>query len=187
MSWSVNIGWYGQRQRHYNHIKSYKNTLMCYYLCCCLCVSSFGLFTVFLFYVWYLLFTPVSLIFTPNSLATNAPKWFRMRDAQMRWGWGGGDRVGSHGWNGGVLGLVHEAKHACDLTFEPNSQIQTPVWLPIPQGIGESSSADHMWVRYCSRDWNLIVYPPPYVQNGLVPFLCHGLTQLREYDQILPP
>ena len=54
--------------------------LLCYYLCWCLSVSHFGAF---------LFFHPIPAFnadlpdFTPNSLATNLPMWYRVNGAQL--------------------------------------------------------------------------------------------------------
>ena len=57
--------------------------------------------------------------------------------------WGGGGGVGSHGWRGGVPGLVRVFNQAGGLTCQPDSQFLIPVRLPFPQRTGEFSSADH--------------------------------------------
>ena len=155
--------------------------LLPYYLCCCICAFSFGLFPVLPFSVRFLIYTMISLIFTPDSLATNSSVWHRTRGAWMGEGRMGGG--GSHGWRGGVLGLVHVVTRARDLTCQPNPRFQIPVRIPVMQGTGSLISTDHMWVRSRNSDFNLSIYPPLYVKKGFVPFLCHGPTQLREYNQ----
>ena len=51
--------------------------------------------------------------------------------------------MGSHGWIGGVLVFVGKVELARDLMFQPDDLIRIPVRLPVSQGTGESSSADH--------------------------------------------
>ena len=119
--------------------------------------------------------------YAPNSLATNFPVLYCVWCAQL----GGGG--GSHGWLGVNIGFMRKFNREFDLTCQPDSRFRIPVCLPVPQGTGGSSSADHMWVRSCDRDYDSTGYPTMYMKNGLVHFLCHGLTQLREYNQVFPP
>ena len=60
-----------------------KKTLLFYYPCCRPRVSDFGLFTDLPFSVQSLLCALISLIFKPNSFATNLPVWLRVRGAWM--------------------------------------------------------------------------------------------------------
>ena len=97
-----------------------------------------------------------------------------------------GDGVGLHGWRGGIIDFVREVKLTRNLTCQSDPWLQISVRIPIPQVTEGSRSADHTWVRYCNRNFNSTIYPPSYVQKGFVHFCCHGLPQLREYDQGLP-
>ena len=55
--------------------------------------------------------------------------------------------------------------------------------VPVLQGNGEASSADHAEVRPRNRDCDPSINPVLHVRNGFVNFCCHELTQIREYDQ----
>ena len=84
----------------------------------------------------------------------------------------------SHGWRVGAPGLVHVFNWAGVLTYQNYSQFRIPFRIPLPQGTGEPISADHSWVGHCDGNYDSTVYPPPYLRQGLVPFLCHESTQL---------
>ena len=95
--------------------------------------------------------------------------------------------LSQQGWRVGVLCLVWKVNCACDLTFQPDYQFWFPVWIPVMQGTGGLSSADRTWIRSCNRDFNLTVYPSPYMRKGLVPFLWNSSTQLHKCNQGFPP
>ena len=149
--------------------------LLFYFLWCRLCVSSFGSFPVFLFYrpipAFYAyipaLYTKIHCYVFSTCSTTRG----------LRAGVGG---VGSHGWLGGVPGLVHVFNQLVSLTCQPDYRFRIPVRLPFPQGTGDSSSEDHLWVGPHNRDFDLTVYPPPYLQKGFVHFSLHDSTKLRE-------
>ena len=152
-----------------------------FFSCCRLCISSFGSF-------------PISPVSHPipdfyakiSALYADIPCYlgfyvrYRARCATgMGWGY--------LGWSGGILGLVRVFNQAWILTWQPDSWCRIPVQIPFPQGTGDLSSADHSWIGPCNVDFNLIVYPPPYLRKGFFPFLCHDSTQLREYNQGFHP
>ena len=96
---------------------------------------------------------------------------------------GGG--VGSHGWRRSVHGFAREIILACNLMCQPEAWCWVPVCPPVPQGTGELSSADHLWVWSC--DCDSTVYSTPHMRNGFVHFHCHDLTQICNYNQSFPP
>ena len=100
---------------------------------------------------------------------------------------GGGGGVGSHGWCGGVPGLVRFFNQVVGLTCQPDSQFQIPVRIHFLQGTGGSSSVYHLWVGPYDRNYGSTIYPPPHLQKGSGSFCCHDSDQLREYNQGFPP
>ena len=120
----------------------------------------------------------ISLLTSPCGIACAVCKWVEVEV-------GGG--MGSYGWCEGILGFTRKFLLARDLMYQLDSQFRVPVRLPVPQGTGESISADHTWVKYRNSNWDLTVYPDLHVQTGFIHYCCHNLTQLREYDQVLPP
>ena len=160
---------------------TYKKGLLCYYLCCRLCVSSFGSFPIFCFPSdpWFLRLFPfflrqiLLLLYPPGGTTCTVHEW-------------GGGGV-SQGWRVGVLGLLCLVKCAWNSTCQPDSLFWIPVRIPVLKGTGESISADHTWVIYCNSDCYSTVYSPLWLRNVFFPFLCYGSTQLHEYVQGLPP
>ena len=109
------------------------------------------------------------------------------------WPWGA---RAVHKWGGG--GMVHTGGkffHRCareiimarNLLFQPNARCWIPVWLLVPQGPGKSSSTDRLWVWPHDVNNNMTVNPALYMQNGFIHFFCHESTQIRKYNQVLPP
>ena len=56
---------------------------------------------------------------------------------------GGGGGRGVPVWIGGVCSLVRGVTWACSLICQTNSQLRIAALLPLPQGTGEPSSAEH--------------------------------------------
>ena len=121
-----------------------------------------------------LIFTPKSLLCTPQSRAILVPTCGTARGARL----GGGG--GSLGWRGGVLGLIRVLNRAWILTWQPDSRLRIPSWLPFQQWTGETSSADDSWIGPRNGDCDLAVYPPPYLRKGFFPFICHESNKLWE-------
>ena len=152
---------------------------MFYYLWCRLCVSSFGPFPSFPFFLsdpWFFHRCLYFLRRNPLLLVSHVLYHKRCTSGE-----------GVHGWCGDVPGLIRVFTQACDLTSQPDYRFRIPVQLLFPQGTGELSSADHTWIISCNCDFDLAVCPPPYVQKRFFPFICHGSTQLREYNQGFSP
>ena len=149
-------------------------TLLFYYLYCYLCISYVGAFPGFPYNPWFL------------CLNTMLP-WFLRAVTHVVHDGGGAGRGGYIGWSGGTLGLVHVFKRACSLTWQPYFCLRIPAWILFPRGTGEPSSANKLWIGPHNGDCNSTVYSPPYLQKGFFPFLWHYLTQLQEYNQVLPP
>ena len=103
--------------------------------------------------------------------------WYYMWGEWVREG-----EVGFHGWSRYVIALEHKIILARNLMCQPEARCRVPVWLPVPQGTGESNSADHSWVWHSYRDCDEKIYPALHVQNGFVYFCCHELTQSCEYN-----
>ena len=137
-----------------------------------------GRFTFSRFPVQSLIFTPISLLYTPKSPDTFFSMCSVARSAR---------EGGVHWWCGGVPGLVRVFNQAVDLTCQPNSRFRIPVRIPFPQGTGESISSHHLLVGHCDGDCDLTIYPPLYLLQGFGNFFCHESAQLQEYDQGLPP
>ena len=149
----------------------YKDTLLLDYLYFRLCISSFGVFPVF---------CPIPTFYVkiPALYSKILSYLILYRFYPTRCVTGGS----SLGWQGGPLGLVRVFKWACSLTCQPDSWFWIPVWLLLPQGAGEPSSA----LGPCNGNCYSTVYPPLYFQKGFLPFLCHESSQLQEYDQGFP-
>ena len=109
----------------------YFRTLLCYFLC------------------WSLSVSPCWSYFRPiPALYANIPAFYskifpssatvdcRTRGARMRGG-------GSHGWRRIVCGFARKIILARNIMCQPEAQCHVLVQLPVPQGTGESSSADH--------------------------------------------
>ena len=112
-------------------------TLLFYSIWYRLCVSSFGSFSIF----------PFSRLipgFYSNisTLYARIPCYVFSTCSTAH-----GARVevgeGSHEWCGGVPCLIHVLNQGGGLIYQPDSWLWISVRLPLPQGTGESSSADH--------------------------------------------
>ena len=154
-------------------LKYYMGKLTFYCLCCCISVSLSVLFSLFCspsdpcFICQFPCFLRQIILLLPPLCSYVC--------AVRKWGEGG-----SHGWCGVVLGFVFKVKHDYNLMWQPDSQFWMPVRIPVLQGTGVLSSADHTWVRSSNHNCNSTVYPSPYVWNGFVHFCCNSLTQLRK-------
>ena len=136
------------------------------------------------------LFRLISHLFTPHSLTTIFLVCYLMCGAQNGLGWltgGGVGGGGSYGWHVDFLCLACKIMSVRDLMCQPRARCRVPVRLPVPQVTGEPRSADHTWVQYRNRNYNLTIYPTLHVRNWFIHFRCHDLNQLREYNQGLPP
>ena len=152
-------------------VLEYGTTLLCYCLCWFLSVSPFVLFYAICFTSdpWFIRQLPCFL-----GQLSHYYLLCVVLCVQCTKG-----RGVSHGWRGGVLGSARKFKLAMDLMCQPNSWVQFPVYLPVPQGTVYTSSTYHTWVLSCNGNWKLTVYPVVYVWNGFVHFFWHGLTQLH--------
>ena len=152
--------------------------LICYFLCWSLFDSSF-----------WSDFHPIPELYA--NMPAFPPKIFPLSMAvgchthgvQMR---GVGGRTGTHGWQVIIHGCVCKNILARGLMCQSEAQFQVPVRISVPQGTGESSSADHAWVRPRERNFNLTVNPYLYVRNGFINFSFHVLTQIWEWEQGFP-
>ena len=124
---------------------------------------QYPLLVCFLFYFQSLLYTLIYLLFTPSSLTTNFPVWYRVRSAQMVCREGGGCMGGIEVF----FGLAHKFMLAHDLMYHPNAQLRVPVCLPVPQGPGESRYTDHTWVQSCNHNCDLTIFQPQTWEMGL--------------------
>ena len=97
-----------------------------------------------------LIFTPKLLLFKTMSCAAWDFTCGTACGARAR---GGGYPV----WLGGVCSLVRGVTRACSLTCYPDPQFLVPAQIPFPQGTGEPSSADHLWVGPRNGDCNVSV------------------------------
>ena len=93
----------------------------------------------------------------------------------------------SLGWHGGVLDLLRVLNRACSLTWQSDSWFRIPDRLLFPLETREQIPTDHLWIGPCNSAYNLTIYPPLYLLKRFFPFICHDLTQLREYNQVFPP
>ena len=131
---------------------------------------------------WYIRWFPcflrwiISLIISPCGNPCAVREWR---------GVGGGERLNE--WCGGVLWFMSKVKLVRNLMCQPDSWFRISVELPVLQGTGESRSSEHVCVRYCNRAFDSTVYTNPYAWNGLVHFICIGLTRLCNYDPGFPP
>ena len=94
---------------------------------------------------------------------------------------------GSHGWQIIVCGFSRKIILACYLMCQPEFQCRVPVQIPLPHGdsgVGICRSCVSMNSR---PQFQITVNPVSRMQNGFIPFFCYELTQIREYNQGLPP
>ena len=94
---------------------------------------------------------------------------------------------GLHGWQIIVHGFAREIILLWDLMCQPEARCEVLVWIPVPQGTGESISTYHTWVWSRGHDYDLTTNPSPHVQNGFIRFCCNESTQICEYNQVFPP
>ena len=74
---------------------------------------------------------------------------------------------------------------AIHLLYQAQPWTWLPLWLPGLQGTWYPSSAKHLGVRLCDRDYDPAINPNFNMQNGLFHFFGHGLTQSSKYDLVL--
>ena len=153
--------------------------MLLFYLlyCICICVPSFGMFTVFL------VSRPIPDFYAEiPAFYADIPFYLGFYARYRAW-----CTRGVLVCLGGVCSLVHGVNRACSLTCYPDPWFWVPVRLPFPQGTGEPSSADHPWVGPRNGDCDASIYPPLYLRKRFLPFICHESTQLREHGYSLPP
>ena len=91
---------------------------------------------------------------------------------------------GGQGYTGGGKNCecLHKTILANIWLRQAEAQSWFPIHLPVPQGIGKTSSTDHVEIQPCDRYFDPDFYPSTYVLNGFLRFFCHESTQSREYD-----
>ena len=154
---------------HLIHFKVLK-TLLYYSICCCLYVYYFGLNHVSLLSC----LIPDFYAHIPSLYAEILCYLVFYVEYRARCASGGGGDGG-----GGGAGLLCVFNQTGSLTCHPDSQFRIPVWIPFPQGTGEMSSLDHLWIGPCNRDFDSTVYPLPGLAKGVLSF------SLPRFDSIL--
>ena len=138
------------------------------------------------------LYNPCFVCQYPHSLLRNISSLYHrwlylyvaMERARRAWMRGGGR--GHTGEKKNVRRFACKVIMVRNLLCQPKAWCWVSVQIPVPQGTGELSPADHVWVWPRDRNWNPTVNPDSQVQNGLIYFWCHESTKIRKYDQGLP-